>query len=36
MSDVRDELGERLRLFQSQNKLVEAQRMDSARSLIWK
>ena len=28
MSDVRDELGERLRLFQSQNKLVEAQRLE--------
>ena len=27
MSDVRDELGDRLRLFQSQNKLVEAQRL---------
>lgn len=36
MSDVRDELGERLRLFQSQNKLVEARAWNSARSLIWK
>lgn len=33
MSDVRDELGERLRLFQSQNKLVEAQRLDQRTQL---
>ncbi len=33
MSDVRDELGERLRLFQSQNKLVEAQRLEQRTQL---
>ena len=33
MSDVRDELGERLRLFQSQNKLVEAQRLEQCTQL---
>ena len=33
MSDVRDELGERLRLFQSQNKLVEAPRLEQRTQL---
>ena len=33
MSDVRYELGERLRLFQSQNKLVEAQRLEQRTQL---
>lgn len=33
MSDVRDELGGRLRLFQSQNKLVEAQRLEQRTQL---
>lgn len=33
MFDVRDELGERLRLFQSQNKLVEAQRLEQRTQL---
>ena len=33
MSDVRDELGERLRLFQPQNKLVEAQRLEQRTQL---
>ena len=33
MSDIRDELGERLRLFQSQNKLVEAQRLEQRTQL---
>ena len=33
MSDVRDELCERLRLFQSQNKLVEAQRLEQRTQL---
>ena len=33
MSDVRDELGERLRLFQSQNKLVEAQCLEQRTQL---
>ena len=33
MSDVRNELGERLRLFQSQNKLVEAQRLEQRTQL---
>ena len=33
MSDARDELGERLRLFQSQNKLVEAQRLEQRTQL---
>ena len=33
MSDVRDELGERLRLFQSQNKLGEAQRLEQRTQL---
>ena len=33
MSDVREELGERLRLFQSQNKLVEAQRLEQRTQL---
>ena len=33
MSDGRDELGERLRLFQSQNKLVEAQRLEQRTQL---
>ena len=33
MSDVRDELGERLRLFQSQNKLVEAKRLEQRTQL---
>ena len=33
MSDVRAELGERLRLFQSQNKLVEAQRLEQRTQL---
>ena len=33
MSDVRDELGERLRLFQSQNKQVEAQRQEQRTQL---
>ena len=33
MCDVRDELGERLRLFQSQNKLVEAQRLEQRTQL---
>lgn len=33
MSDVRDELGEQLRLFQSRNKLVEAQRLEQRTQL---
>lgn len=33
MSDIRNELGERLRLFQSQNKLVEAQRLEQRTQL---
>lgn len=33
MSDVRDELGEQLRLFQKENKLVEAQRLEQRTQL---
>ncbi|MBO4793343.1 MAG: DEAD/DEAH box helicase family protein, partial [Deltaproteobacteria bacterium] len=33
MSDIRDELGERLRLFQSEGKLVEAQRLEQRTQL---